>query len=193
MSIIDTAETAVAPYLTWIKVGAAILAVVGLLAAGAYGGYRFELGKYETLVANDAKAKTAAVQEKANSDAAQAKVSLASAVADQKAQDALQIHTTTVTKEITRYVTAQEDRVVCVPVGLARIMRSAADGSDPASLGLAPGQSDDDCSDVTASEVAGWFTAYAGAAQQNAQQLNDLEAWVRANHEAQVSAAKVAP
>ena len=42
MSLISAAETAASPYLIWIKLGAIVLAVVGLLGAGAYGGYRWE-------------------------------------------------------------------------------------------------------------------------------------------------------
>jgi len=189
MPLLNVAETAIAPYLTWIKLGAAALALVGLLGAGFYAGYRWELGTYEKRVADDAAAQTKAVAEKAASISAQDAVNTAAAISEAQSQTKVEIHTVTVTKEIPTYV---HDKISCPgpTVGLARVLFGAASATDPATLNLAPGQSDDDCSDVTASEVASWFTQYAGNSQGNAQQLNDLESWVTANHAAQVGASK---
>lgn len=40
----------------WLKLAAVAVAVIGIAGAGAYAGYRWELGKYESLVADVAKA-----------------------------------------------------------------------------------------------------------------------------------------
>lgn len=168
------------PSLTTIKFALAGIALLAALGGGFYAGYRWELGIYEKRVAADAlavqKAQAAAIHEalainKANDAAAQK---------DAQAQQQIVTRTVTITREVTVHV---HDQVFCPgpTVGLARVLRAAAAGVDPTSLDLAPGQSDDSCSDVTASEVASWFTAYAGTAQQNSQQLNDLIAAVKAN------------
>lgn len=170
------------PFLTSLsaKLLAAVVAGLVLLAAGAYGGYRWELGTYEARIAADATALTKATQAAA---AKQLKIDAANqtaAMADAQAQQVIVTKTVTLTKEIPIYV---HDTIACpgLTVGLARVLRAASAGIDPASLNLAAGQSDDACSDVAPSEVAGWLTDYAGAAIANAQQLNDLETAVRAN------------
>lgn len=168
------------PSLTAIKWGAIGLGALALLAGGFYSGYRWELGKYETLVAADAIAKYDAVFAALKTEQAIAAKNQTAAVAAAQAQQRIVTQTVTVTKRIPTYV---HDTISCpgLTVGLARVLRGAADGTDPASLSLAPGQSDDSCSDVTPSEVAGWFAGYALAARANTQQLSDLIAAVKAN------------
>lgn len=162
----------------------ALCALVGamiLVGGGAYAGYRFELGRYEQLVAADAKAQTKAVELALNTQRHIDADNQAAAVLAAQAQQHIVTQTLTITKEIPRYV---HDDTLCpsgLTVGLARVLRGAADGTDPASLQLAPGQSDDTCSDVAPTEVAGWFTGYAQASRANTQQLSDLIAAVKAN------------
>ena len=173
------------PGFTWIKFAAFAVGAIACLSAGAYAGYRWEAGTVATLKLDAAQARSQAIQIAAASQKAQDGVALAATVKEAQAQTQIITKTITVTKEIPRYVTVHEDAITCLPVGLARILRAAADGSDPSALVLAPGQSDDACSDVTSTEVAGWFSAYAGAARANAEQLNALEAWAIASHDAQ--------
>jgi hypothetical protein len=166
----------------------ALVALVGallLLSAGAYGGYRWEHGEVLKLQLADQKVLTEAVQAAAVVQKHEDAVSLASAIKEAQAQTKIITNTVTVTKEIPRYV---HDQIACPgpTVGLARVLRAAAGQTDPSTLQLAPGQSDDACSDVTASEVAGWFTEFAGAAQANSEQLTALQQWVLDDHKAQV-------
>jgi len=171
---------------TYLIVGA--VALVAGSAAGAYAGYRWEHGEVLKLQLADAKFAATAVKAAQLVDGLQYRVDLKAATTEAYAQGALQARTVTLTKEIVRYVTPKQDASVCgLTVGLARVLRAAAAGADPATLALAPGQSDDDCSDVTPSQVAGWFTAYAGIAQQNAEQLTALQVWIAENHAAQVT------
>jgi hypothetical protein len=156
------------------------IATLVVFAGGAYTGYRWELDAYERVIAADAIAQTKAVEKARSKEHMIAANNQAAAVAAAQAQQRIVTQTVTITKEIPHYV---HDTVSCpgLTVGLARILRAAADGTDPASLSLASGQSDDTCSDVTASEVAGWFTGYAQASRANTQQLTDLIAAVKAN------------
>lgn len=169
---------------TYLIVGAVTLALG--LAGGAYAGYRWEHGALASLQLADAQAVTQAVQKEAKSAAAQAQVSLTAAVAEAGAQAQIITHTVTVTKEIPVYVTPVQDSRGCITVGLMRILRAASSQTDPDTLQLAAGQSDDDCSDVDASTLAGWFTGYSAAAEANSEQLDALEKWITDNHAAQV-------
>lgn len=155
----------------------AVALLAGIL--GAYGGYRWELGSYEALKASDVTSQLVVVQKAKVLQQSADAVSLAIAVREARAQQQIITQTVTVTKEVPIYV---HDTVSCpgLSVGAARVLRAAAAGVDPASLALAPGQSDDSCSDFTASEMAGWFAQYAGAAQANTQKLTDLQATIKA-------------
>lgn len=174
------------PGFTWLKFGAAAVILTLAGSAGAYAGYRWEAGTVATLKKNDALAQVAAVQAVRIIEQAQASVDVAAAIAEANAQTKIVTQTVTITKEIPRYVTVHQDAIVCVPVGLARFMRAAAAGADPAAFELASGQSDDACSDITATEMAGWISDFAGAAQGNTEQLTALQAWIIDNHKAQV-------
>lgn len=162
----------------------ALASALLLLSVGAYGGYRFEHGEVLKLQLADQENLTKAIQAADVVSKHEADVAVAAAVRMASRQEQIITHTVTVTKEIPVYV---HDQIRCPgpTVGLARILRAAAAGADPAALQLAPGQSDDDCSDVTPSEVAGWFTSYASAAQENTEQLTALQSWVLDDHKAQ--------
>lgn len=171
---------------TYLIVGA-ITAVISL-GAGAYAGYRWEHSKLLDLQLANAKFTTQQVQLQADGDRKRSKIALTAAVAEAYAQGKLEAKTVTLIRKVPIYVTPKQDASVCgLTVGLARVMRAAAEGSDPDTLTLAPGQSDDDCSDVTPSEVAGWVASFAGVAHQNAEQLNALEAAVLALHDIQLN------
>lgn len=177
--------TSLIPGFSWVKAAVFGLGALALVSGGAYVGYRWEAGTVATLKMQAAQERAEAVQEAKQSDDAQAKVALNAAIAEAQAQTRIITNTVTITKEVPKYVTVHQDAIVCIPVGLARVLRAAAAGSDPSAVVLAPGQSDDACSDLTASEVAGWFSEYAGASVGNAEQLNALEAEVVKNHQAQ--------
>jgi hypothetical protein len=64
------------------------------------------------------------------------------------------------------------------------VLDAAATGRDPAELPLGAGQFDESCAPVAASDLARRIAENYGAARQNAEQLNALEAWVRAEEAA---------
>lgn len=188
LTLLSSAGSAISGFLggfqTYLIAGGLALAVGA--AGGAWAGYRVEASKVAAIRLADAQAQAQALQAADKSRARQDAVTLAAALKEAAAQQKVVILTQTLTREIPHYVTVQADAVSCIPIGLARVLRAAADGVDPGTLSLPAGQSDDACSDVTASEVAGWFKDYAGASQANAEQLTALQAWAVENQKAQV-------
>lgn len=162
-------------------------AVSGLLAAsgGAWVGYNIEYSKLAALQLADAQAQVAAVNKAINRRTAQDAAALKAAVSDAKAQQKIVTITQTITKRIPSHDTVLVEAHACIPVALERLFRATAAEADPDSLALAPGQSDDDCADLTVADVADWFAGYAGASEANAQQLTDLQQWVRDDNAAQ--------
>jgi hypothetical protein len=168
---------------TYLIVGASVAVVAG--SAGTYAGYRWEAGKVAEIKLADAQAQSRAVQVASDARSRQDAVTLASAVNEAKAQAALQTHVITITKEIPRYVTVHADAVTCIPLGLVRLLDATVLQADPASLELAPGQSNDACSPVSATQLAASVIANYGTAIANAEQMTALQAWVIENHKAQ--------
>jgi hypothetical protein len=60
------------------------------------------------------------------------------------------------------------------------VLDAASLGADPDGLPLAAGQSDGACAPVTAAALAANVAANYGTARSNAEQLNALEAWIKA-------------
>ncbi len=160
---------------TYLIIGAISVAVG--VAGGFYAGYRWELGTYETLVAADATAVTVAEKTQDTRDKAELLLGQTAGIKEGEAQAQIQVVTVTQTKEIPAHVTPIQVTRACLSVGLMRLLRAASGETDPDSLTLAAGQSDDDCSAVSPVTVAGWFTGYAAASEANAEQLNALIAW----------------
>lgn len=168
---------------TYLIIGAITLAVGG--ASGAWVGYRIESGKVAAIQTADAKAQTQAVSKQARADKAQSAVDVKAAIDWQAKYDADNLPPAIIHDEVVRYVTVKADTVTCIPVSLERLLHAYAGRVDPASLPSTPGQSDDACSDVSASEVASWFKDYSDKANTNADHVDALEAWIAANHAAQ--------
>lgn len=163
------------------------MAISAVLAFGGgyYLAHRIDASAISDLKAADADAQVKAVQLASQATQKQDKVVLDAAVKEAAEQQKIVTKTVTLTKEIPVYVTAAQDASPCgFTVGFARILRAAATNTDPATLSLATGQSDDQCSDLTASEVAGWFAQYAATKTANDEQLNSLEASIISIHNA---------
>lgn len=171
------------------KAIAGLVAALVIFGAGSYAGYRWEHGVLADYQAAAAHAQFEAVQVALAKQQTIDDMNMAAAMSEAQKQQQIVTVTKTITKEIPRYVNDQTNCVSGLTVGLARVLRAAAVGADPASLQLASGQSDDTCSDVTPSEVAGWFTDYAGESRANAEQLDALIAAVNANAKVATSAA----
>lgn len=169
------------PSLTAIKLAVAGIALLGALGGGFYAGYRWELGAYEQRVASDAlavqKVQAAAMTLTRTIDAH----NTTAAVKDAQVQQQIVTKTVTLTREVPVYV---HDKIACpsgVTVGFIRVLVAAERGVDPASLSLPAGVTDDTCAADAQSDLAAQIVADFGAANANAQQLNDLIAAVKAN------------
>jgi hypothetical protein len=159
--------------------GLAVYAIVFALGSGvgAYGMHRWDAGAYESLVAANAQAQTLAVQKAKDVQSAIDKVTLDAAVAEAKAQQQILVQHDYITQEVTKYVPVH---VTCITVGLVRLLDAASLGTDPANSTVAPGQSDDACTSLTARQLASNIINNYAVALANAEQLNALEAWVSA-------------
>lgn len=155
-----------------------------VFSGGAYVGYRWEEGTLEARVAADAQAVTVVVQKAVSRQTAESIADVKAAVADSQAQAQIITKTVTLTQKVPIYVTQTVDHP-CLPVGLIRLLDAAVSEADPASLQLAPGQSDDTCADIDVDTLADQIIAWISVDQGNAQQLTDLQAWVKADHAAQ--------
>jgi hypothetical protein len=99
--------------------------------------------------------------------------------AEGTAQTTLAADTSGRIKEVTKYVTTYRDRA-CVPYGLVRVLDADVLGVRPDALALPAGQSDDACAPVSAADLASSIIQNYGLAQQNAEQLNALIAYLAA-------------
>lgn len=176
MSLIDTAETAVAPYLIWIKVGLAVIAVAVLVGGGFYGGLRWDQGTIAKMELADQQAANRAQTLAAASIKRQDAVVLTAAVSEAKAQNQIAKKATTLTQEITNVVPIT---VACIPVGLIRLLDAAAAGANTPDASFAPGQPDDACAPVSWRSVAADLADDYASGNANSEQLNALEAEIR--------------
>lgn len=105
--------------------------------------------------------------------AALKKTDRAAAHTEQVARVRLVYRYRTLVKEIPIHVPTS---VPCIPWGVVRLHDAAVLGVDPASLPTPAGEPDDACSDVSPRSFVTTVIANYEAAEQNAQQLNALEA-----------------
>ena len=175
MSIIDTAEAAVAPYLIWVKVAVYAIAAAVLIGVGAYGMHRWDASTIADLKAADAAFATKSVQMAASAQKKTDDLHLAAAVSEAQAQQQIIYRTQTIHDEVISHVPIT---YACIPVGLVRLLNSAASPS-PAIPDVAPGQPDDACAPVSWRSLGDDIIDDYGIGNQNAEQLNALEAAVR--------------
>lgn len=179
--LIAAAETAVNPYLVWIKLGALALAVVGLLGAGFYAGKRWDQNTITQMQLADQKAASKAQTLKATVQTKEATVVTAAAVDEGQEQAVIVTKETSLAKEIPNVIPST---VACIPVGFVRLLNGAALGSDTPDASFAPGEPDDACAPVSWRSVAADIADDYATANANARQLNDLEATIVALHAA---------
>lgn len=157
----------------YVFLAAFFIATVG----SSYVTHRVDVAKLQALELQYAQAETKAVEQAKAVQAAEDKVSLDAAVAEAAAQQKIVTVTQTITKEVVRHVKDHSD---CITYGLVRVLDAGVYGADPDSLPLPAGKSDDACAPVTASSLATAILNNYGLARANAEQLNALEAWVKA-------------
>jgi hypothetical protein len=160
--------------------GYAAAAAFAAIVAGTGVGWtvhRIDQAAYAVLQLADAKAKNDAMAALARTDQREAKANLDAAVAEAQAQQKIVTETVTVTKEIAQHVPIATP---CIPFGLVRVLDDAATGSNTANAPTPAGQSDDACAPLSWRAFASELSDDYGAGRANAEQLNALEADVRA-------------
>lgn len=137
---------------------------------GAFIGYRYCEGRHAMadVKAEEVATKTAVTQGQTNTTAA---------VHEATAQAQIEWRTKTLIQKVPVYVTPEADAKCVVPVGFVLVWNGAIDGVPPTAPG--PGQSDDAPSGAALSDVASTAVSDIGTANQNAQQLADLQDWLR--------------
>lgn len=119
-------------------------------------------------------------------DNKQADISVHSAVKEGAAQQALAAVAATVKQKVPHHVhePAAPRAIGCVTYGLIRVLDAAALGIDPDDLALPAGKSDDACAPITNADLAAAVADNYASALSNAEQLNALEADIRARVDA---------
>jgi hypothetical protein len=165
-------------------------------AGGIYIAHHWDAGdvaalqkKIAIIQRDDARAKTAMLAAAADRMRRADAISLNAAVAEATAQQRLADEKSVIAKEVHRHVASNVHNRVCLSFGLVRVLDSASLGADPDALSLPAGESDGACAPVAAADLAENVAANYAAARSNAEQLNALEAWVKA----QADASNVSP
>jgi hypothetical protein len=160
--------------------GYAAAAALSAIVAGTGMGWtvhRIDQAAYAALQLAGAKAKNDTLAALARTDQREAKANLDAAVAEAQAQQKIVTETVTVTKEIAQHVPIATP---CIPFGLVRVLDDAATGSDTAGAPTPVGQPDDACAPLSWRAVASELSDDYAGGRANAEQLNALEADVRA-------------
>jgi hypothetical protein len=171
--------------LTFLTTRPGVYLLIAGVAGGAYwysGHEGYKRGVSETIAAAklaQAKAEVAALDKgkklQASIDAAMADDAFAAGEADGKAQ----AKTLTITKEIPVYVTVETDRAFPVPCGVYRVLNAANSSTDPATVDLPPGLSDESACPIAASDIAGLGVAVAGLYHKAEAKVIGLQALAR--------------
>jgi hypothetical protein len=172
------------PYMTYLK----LAGCAALVAAGAYGGYRFELGRYETLVAANATAYAAGVKASAAKQKAIDGANQADAVAQAYFAGGLAGTVVTLKVETPANVTILQDQQAaaadhggCVTFGFARVLYAGAHGVTAGSLDIPSGESVDTCTALNPSGLASAVAQDLAAGFGNGHQLDALIGAVQRN------------
>jgi hypothetical protein len=157
----------------------AAASVAALIAGSGVGHvvHRMDEGTIAAIKLADQKTQSQAIAAAAAIRGSQDQANLDAALAEAKAQAAITARTQIVTREITIHVPEIQP---CIPYGLVRLLDAAARGSDPADAPIAPGQSDDSCAPISWRAFAQDLASDYGIGRANAEQLNALEADIRA-------------
>jgi hypothetical protein len=107
-------------------------------------------------------------------------ITLAYGVQAAKAERLIQTRTVTLIRKVPEYVSPAIDAATVIPWGFVRFFDAGwAGAADPATVPIAPGQSDSTASDVRLSEIATVSATNAGACYENAGHIEALQGWVR--------------
>lgn len=167
------------------------LIAYGVMALTLLGGVAYVKHEWDAGQQAQAQIHVLAAQTKAVTVAVAA-VDKSAGAAERKAQTAIASSVKTIIKRIPTYVhvSTPSAPVPCIPWGFVRLHDAAVLGVDPGSLPSAAGQSDDACSTITYPALAGVIADNYAAARANGEQLNALEADIKARSAATAAASQ---
>lgn len=164
------------------------LGAVALLAAGAYGGYRWELGAYNGLKAANVAAVVSATKQAMIRQAAIDAGNQKDAEAEAYFRGQLAATIINLKSGAPANVTIRQDQQAaaadhagCVTFGFARLLYAGAHGISPESLAIPSGQSVDACTALDPSDLAAAVAQDLAAGYANGDQLTRLIGAVRRN------------
>jgi len=168
--------------LTSTLIGAALLAAISF-GGGFYLEARLKASTIAEMKLADAQAVRIAIETVTATTKSQDKAALDAAVAEAQAQIRVVTVTHTITKEIPAHVPT--DSACHSPTfGLVRLLNAAATGTNLGDIPTPASQPDDACSAISWDQFAAAVADDYGIGRQNSEQLNALEASLRAIHDA---------
>lgn len=170
-----------------------LVGFIGAFAAGGFTMHKLDDARYEKRLALEAQAIAKAEHAARAGEQRQTAVVVAAAGTAASHQERILTHTVYLTQEIHDHVPPVVDTRPCVPWGFVRLHDAAAWGVGIAETGAPAGQPDDACAPFAWADIAAVVVANYGAARQNAQQLDDLEAFERARDAAYSGAVLLQP
>lgn len=172
---IPTPQTLAAKALCYL-VGAMVL-----VGGGAYGGYRFELGRYEQLVSADAKAMTKSVELARKQEQKITKNNQEDAVAQAYFRGKMDATTVNLVLGVPENVTFTQDESAvhandagCITFGFVRVLIAGERGEPAESFSIPSGESVDSCTALKPSELAAAVAQDLAAGVANGHQLDSL-------------------
>lgn len=180
--MIQAMATVLTAYRATAIVGASAL-IVGVLAGSAIG-WRLQDGRVAKVQAAWDRQKSVDAQSALNRLRASSEASAEIGAKSVEAQVRVEARTRALKEKVVVYVPKTtppgviraDDRV---PVGALVLLDAAARGDDPDGLSVAAGKSHEFASPVRFAELVGGYVVNLGIANQNAEQLSGLQAWVR--------------
>lgn len=149
------------------------------LAGGGLLGTALKNGQIERIERNHAEEQTRAVRAALAQVQDQARVTTRSGQAAAENQARLETRYRILRQKVPVYVTRKADADLAVPLGAVVLLDAAARGDDPDGVSFAAGQSYDTASELTLAQLIDSIVANYGLANANAQQLSDLQDWIR--------------
>lgn len=159
-----------------------VTAAVCLAVGGVAGGQVVRLiknGEISRLERDQAELQVRAIREAVARTQEQARITTQASQRAAENQAKVEIRYHTLRQKVPVYVTREADARAVVPLGAIRLLDAAAAGADPDGVSFAAGKSHDVAAGVELSTLVGVVVANYGVANANAQQLSDLQEWIR--------------
>lgn len=166
--------------LTWLKIGGVAACVLAVAFASYEVTAAFKDAKVAKLQAADAAAGQAAEHHARTVEVGQANLSTATSTHEATAQATIDAKARVIHDKVYVHVKDHLPPSGCITYGFLRSLDGAGLGLDPADVGLPAGQSDDACAPLSAADTAAAIGDRLSDARKNAEQLDALEADVRA-------------